>query len=210
MDLTWEEAVLRLKNHSEYPFLFELAFGTMNFDSTHVADALVQFEMTLISGNSKFDRWKRGEAQLTEQEEFGYYIFATEIGDCFHCHSDNSLFTDNLFHNNGVDAEQELEPGKFEVTGIADDFGRFKTPTLRNLVYTAPYMHDGRYNTLDQVIDFYSDSVQVNSTTDILMKKAHQGGVRLVSEQKAALKAFLLTLTDSSILSNPDFQPIAK
>lgn len=206
MDLTWSEAIERLKSDSDYPFLFELAFGTMNFDSTHVADALVQFEMTLISGNSKFDKWKRKEIQLTEQEEFGYYIFATELGDCFHCHADNSLFTDNSFHNNGLDSEENLQPGLYEVTGISDDFGRFKTPTLRNLVFTAPYMHDGRYQTLDQVLDFYSDSVQVNSTVDVLMKKAHQGGVRLVPEQKAALKAFLLTLTDSTILTNPAFQ----
>lgn len=206
MDLSWTEAVARLQGDSDYPFLFNLAFGTFQIDSTLVAKALVQFEMTLISSNSKYDRFKRGEQAFTLEEEYGYTIFNTELGDCFHCHMDNGLVTDNGFHNNGLDTDADLKPGLFEVTNNPDDFGRFKTPTLRNLVFTAPYMHDGRFETIDQVIDFYSDSVQVNQTVDVLMKKAHQGGISLKPDQKAALKAFLLTMTDSTILTNPAYQ----
>lgn len=206
MDLSWPEAVARLQEDSDYPFLFNLAFGTFQIDSILVAKALVQFEMTLISSNSKYDRFKRGEQAFTLEEEYGYTIFNTEMGDCFHCHMDNGLVTDNGFHNNGLDNDADLKPGLFEVTDNPDDFGRFKTPTLRNLIFTAPYMHDGRFETIDQVIDFYSDSVQVNQTVDVLMKKAHQGGLGLKPDQKAALKAFLLTMTDSTILTNPAYQ----
>jgi cytochrome c peroxidase len=206
MDMTWPEAVERLQEDEEYPFLFNLAFGTFEIDSNLVAAALVQFEMTLISGNSKFDRFVRGEEPLTQIEEFGYSIFKSELGDCFHCHSDNLLFTDNGFHNNGLDTEVNLQPGLNEVTGKPDDIGRFKTPTLRNLVYTAPYMHDGRFQTLDQVIEFYSTEVHANSTVDVLMKKSEQGGIQLQPIQKQALKAFLLTLTDSTVITNPDYQ----
>lgn len=206
MDMTWPEAVARLQEDDDYPFLFNLAFGTFDIDSTLVAAALVQFEMTLISGNSKFDRFVRGEEPLTQFEEFGYSIFKSELGDCFHCHSDNLLFTDNAFHNNGLDSEENLQPGLNEVTGKPDDIGRFKTPTLRNLVYTAPYMHDGRFQTLDEVIEFYSTGLHANSTVDVLMKKADQGGLQLQPIQKQALKAFLLTLTDSTIITNPAYQ----
>lgn len=207
MDMTWQEAVERLKKHEEYPALFEKAFGTGEIDSMLVARALVQFEMTIVSANSKFDRYNRGEAEFTPLESMGYDIFASfDRGDCTHCHLlQNPQLADNSFHNNGLDAEEDLKPGLYNVTGIAQDYGKFKTPSLRNLAFTAPYMHDGRFATLEEVVNFYSSGVHKNSTVDPLMEFAHQGGVQLDSLEKKALIAFLLTLSDSSLITHPAF-----
>ena len=164
MHATWTNAVKKLQETSEYPVLFNAAFNTFIIDSTLVAKALAQFERTLLSGNSPFDRYllglKTGYSLEEEIEMFeGYGIFLDKNkGDCFHCHGDqfNPLYTDNLFHNNGLDAVP-TDPGLAKVTGNVSDFGKFKTPTLRNLLFTAPYMHDGRFETLSQVVDHYSN-----------------------------------------------------
>jgi cytochrome c peroxidase len=207
MDLSWSAAVDRLQLHPEYPALFQAAFGTNVIDSMLVAKALVQYEMTLVSASSKFDEWLKGSYELTPLEAFGQALFNSERGDCFHCHG-TVLTTDNAFHNNGLDDDANLKPGLYSVTGDEADFGKFKTPTLRNLVFTAPYMHDGRFQTIDEVIDFYSDSVQNNRNVDVLMEFAFQGGVRLDPFEKQALKAFLLTMTDSSFIENPAHGPM--
>lgn len=205
MDLTWTEAAEKLQNDVYYPALFEQAFGTSEIDSTLVVRAIVQFEMTIVSSESKFDRVLRGESEFTELEAVGSeLVFNTEEGDCFHCHG-GILATDNLFHNNGLDNDENLRPGRFTVTGNEEDFGKFKTPSLRNLAFTAPYMHDGRFTTLSEVIDFYSEGVTINRNIDNLMKQAHLGGVQLSDYQKEALEAFLLTMSDSSVIENPDF-----
>ena len=186
-----------------YPDLFFKAFGTRTIDSTLVVKAIAQFERTMISSNSKWDRYLRGEVQLTQAESKGFEIFFTEKGDCFHCHT-TILFTDHIFHNNGLDSEF-ADKGLFDVTGDPNDMGKFKTPTLRNLEFTAPYMHDGRFETLEEVIDFYSHEVKFSPTIDPLMKKVQQGGIQLTDEEKESLLAFLKTLTDNSFNENPDF-----
>jgi cytochrome c peroxidase len=168
-----------------------------------VVKALAQFERTLISADSKWDRYLRGDTELSVAEARGFEIFFTERGDCFHCHS-TILFTDNEFHNNGLDSVF-TDDGLAGVTGDPADLGRFKTPTLRNLSYTAPYMHDGRFATLEEVIDFYSEGLKFSSTIDPLMKNVNQGGVRLSEEEKTNLLAFLLTLDDHTFITNPDF-----
>ncbi|MBN2172651.1 MAG: hypothetical protein JW731_00875 [Bacteroidales bacterium] len=203
MHQSWPNAMSKLNVHPEYPDLFFKAFETRNIDSTLVTKAIAQFERTLISSNSKWDRYLRGEAQLSLAENKGFEIFFTERGDCFHCHT-TILFTDNLFHNNGLDAEF-TDKGLFEVTGNENDLGKFKTPTLRNLVFTAPYMHDGRFTTLEEVVNFYSHNVQWSPTIDPLMKKVEQGGVQLTDEEKEYLVAFLKTLTDTTFINNPDY-----
>ena len=128
-------------------------------------------------------------------------------GDCFHCHGSNNnpLWTDNQFHNNGLDATF-TDLGLGGVTGDPTDNGKFRTPSLRNLIYTAPYMHDGRFATLEEVIEHYSTGLQTSTTIDPLMKQVNQGGVNLSNQDKADLKAFLLTLSDSDFINNPDFQ----
>ncbi|QNJ97336.1 cytochrome-c peroxidase [Constantimarinum furrinae] len=208
MHNTWPEAVASIQADTEYPELFQDAFGTTTVDRTLVTKAIAQFVRTLISANSKFDRYTMGTAQLTPSELNGLNVFMDENrGDCFHCHGNpnSPLWTDNIFHNNGLD-ESFTDRGRGEVTGDPREFGTFKSPSLRNLAYTAPYMHDGRFETLEEVINHYSEGLVYSSTIDPLMKKVDQGGVQLSEQDKADLKAFLLTLSDPSFISNPAFQ----
>jgi len=173
-----------------------------------VTKAISQFERTLISGNSKFDAYLLGETTLTVQEQNGFNVFMDEAkGDCFHCHgSDNNpLWTDNAFHNNGLD-ESFTDLGLGNVSGDPADNGKFKSPSIRNLAFTAPYMHDGRFATLEEVINHYSEGLKASSTIDPLMKKVSQGGVGLSTQDKADLKAFLLSLSDIEFVNNPKFQ----
>lgn len=207
MASTWPQVVVKLQQHSEYPDLFEQVFGTAKIDSILVTKAIAQFERTLISSNSKFDKYLLGKAELTPQEFKGFNVFMDETkGDCFHCHGSakNPLWTDNLFHNNGLDTSFS-DLGLGAVTGDPADNGKFKSPSLRNLAFTAPYMHDGRFATLDEVINHYSEGLQNSPTIDPLMKKVNQGGVQLSPQDKADLKAFLLALSDYEFISNPSF-----
>ncbi len=208
MHNTWSNVAQTLQVDGEYPGMFEDAFGTQTIDSVLVTKAIAQFLRTLISGNSKFDRYLAGTENLTPSELNGLNVFLDENrGDCFHCHGNpnNPLWTDNIFHNNGLD-ETFTDRGRGEVTGDPREFGLFKTPSLRNLAFSAPYMHDGRFETLDEVIDHYSEGLVYSETIDPLMKKVSEGGVHLTPEDKADLKAFLLSLSDESFINNPDFQ----
>jgi cytochrome c peroxidase len=207
MKSNWEQVEEKLQNHSEYPNLFNAAFGTSIIDSSLVTKAIAQFERTLISSNSKFDKFLLGEATLTLEEQNGFDVFMDETrGDCFHCHGSdkNPLWTDNIFHNNGLD-EAFTDLGLGAVTGDPSDNGKFKSPSLRNLEFTAPYMHDGRFSTLEDVINHYSEGLNNSSTIDPLMKKVSQGGVGLSDQDKADLKAFLLTLSDYEFINNRAF-----
>lgn len=204
---SWEPVEAKLNNHPEYPELFKQAFGTSVITKTLVAKAIAQFERTLISGDSKFDKYSNGDVALTAQEQNGLSIFMDENkGDCFHCHGNpnNPLWTDNQFHNNGLDTTFS-DLGLGQVTGNPNDNGKFRSPSLRNLAYTAPYMHDGRFATLDDVIEHYSTGLQPSATIDPLMKKVDQGGVNLSTQDKTDLKAFLLSLSDPSFINNPAF-----
>ncbi|MCB0402977.1 MAG: cytochrome-c peroxidase [Flavobacteriales bacterium] len=208
MHNTWPNAVASLQAHPAYPGLFEAAFGTSTIDSNLVVKAIAQFERTLISANSKFDRYQMGIEPLTPQELSGLNLFMdTQGGDCMHCHGSpaNPLWTDYEFKDNGLQATY-VDLGLGGVTGSSFDDGKFKTPSLRNLLFTAPYMHDGRFATLDEVIDFYSSGL--NNTPNISSQMEHisTGGVQLTPSEKADLKAFLLTLTDYDYITNPNYQ----
>ncbi len=209
MNNTWENAIEDLENDEEYPTLFTKAFGTDKITKELASKAIAQFIRTISSANSKFDKYLRGEAELTFDERMGYFIFeAEEKGDCFHCHGsiDNPLWTDNRYHNNGMDSVFE-DLGLENVTGLKSDRGRFRTPSLRNLKFTAPYMHDGRYATLDEVIDHYSEGLVFSPSIDPLMKSAYKGGVHLTAKEKKQLKAFLLSLSDDELVNNPEYEP---
>ena len=208
MHSNWGNVAEKLQQDPEYPTLFLRAFGTTTIDSSLVTKAIAQFERILISGNAKFDQYLLGNATLSLEELNGFAIFMDEEkGDCFHCHgSDNNpLWTDNGFHNNGLDSTFD-DLGLGAVTGDPNDNGTFRSPSLRNLNFTAPYMHDGRFATLEEVINHYSEGLQFSSTIDPLMKKVSQGGVQLTPQEKLDLKAFLLTLTDPEFINNPDFR----
>jgi len=204
MKSNWADVESKLQQHAEYPSLFEKAFGASNIDSSLVTKAIAQFERTLISANSKFDKFLLGELNLSPEELNGFNVFMDEAkGDCFHCHGSdkNPLWTDNIFHNNGLD-ETFADLGLGAVTGDPADNGKFKSPSLRNLEFTAPYMHDGRFASLDDVINHYSQGLKNSSTIDPLMKKADQGGVGLTDKDKADLKAFLLSLSDYDFINS--------
>lgn len=208
MHNTWMKATESLQSTTEYPDLFFAAFGTRKIDSVLVTKAIAQFERTLISSNSKFDKYLLGATTLTSSELNGFNVFMDETkGDCFHCHGSdkNPLWTDNAFHNNGLDAVPS-DIGLAKVTGDPSDTGKFKSPSLRNLAFTAPYMHDGRFATLEQVINHYSQGLKASPTIDPLMKKVSAGGVQLSIQDKADLKAFLLSLSDYEFISNSSFQ----
>lgn len=205
---TWANVEQKLQQHDDYPNLFEQAFGTSQIDSTLVTKAIAQFERTLISANSKFDQFLLGEVSLTPEEQNGFNVFMDEArGDCFHCHGSdkNPLWTDNDFHNNGLDAVFS-DLGLGAITGDPADNGKFRSPSLRNLAFTAPYMHDGRFATLEEVINHYSEGLKSSPTVDPLMKKVAQGGVGLTEKDKADLKAFLLTLSDFEFINNQEFK----
>jgi cytochrome c peroxidase len=221
MNLPWPEAVAKLQaddTDTRYPERFFDAFGTTEISEDLVVMAIAQFVRTMISADSKFDRWRRGETDLTDGEYNGYQMFLREGGDpeevpggqfggdCFHCHGEAGLqFTDHLFHNNGLDPSFEADPGRASVTGSPLDSGLFRTPTLRNVALSAPYMHDGRFQTLEEVIEHYNSGGVASSTIDPFMKYT-TGGLTLAPSQKADLLAFLHTLTDTVFVQNPAFQ----
>ena len=202
---SWNEVSQKLMAKDEYKRLFREAFNTNLIDSNHVVKAIAQFERILISADSKFDKFLDYRASLTPSELRGKEIFETEKGDCFHCHS-YPLFTSNDFHNNGIDPENEMGNGRYDVTADINDKGKFKSPTLRNIELTAPYMHDGRFQTLEEVIEHYNFGGHNSSTIDPLMKKVGIG-LGLSQQNKVDLINFLKTLTDTSFINNPDFQP---
>ena len=208
MHANWKKVTERIRQHPTYPNLFLQAFGTSKIDSIMITKAIAQFERTLISGNSKFDQFLRKETTLTPEEQNGFDVFMDEAkGDCFHCHGSNNnpLWTDNKFHNNGLDATFK-DLGFGNVTGDTNDNGKFKSPSIRNLAFTPPYMHDGRFSTLEEVINHYSEGLKKSATIDPLMKNIDKGGVQLSTQDKADLKAFLLTLSDNDFIENPTFQ----
>ena len=200
--------VRKLQSTDDYPPMFEKAFGSRDITFVNIERAIAQFVRSLVSSDSKFDCYLRGETQLSQDELEGYLLFVTEDGaDCFHCHGGggSALMTTNLFYNNGLDADFNDPQDRHGVTGSPMDRGVYKAPTLRNIAVSAPYMHDGRFQTLDEVIDFYSDSVKNSMTISPLMHHVMQGGVRLTAQEKSQLKAFLLTLTDETFLNNPEY-----
>lgn len=207
MNLPWLDAMARLNEHPEYPAMFQEAFGTSKVDSMLVVKAIAQFERTLISHDSKYDKWKRGEADLTESESRGNAIFFGERGQCFQCHK-APLFTDHDFRNNGLDSVFE-EKDRSTVTGNSLDAGKFKTPTLRNVAVNPPYMHDGSISTLEEVVEHYNSGIIQTSTLDAKLSglSSRPPEQRFTEQEKTDLVAFLNCLTDSTFLTNPDFGP---
>lgn len=217
MHQSWEDAIAKLYADVNYRNAFYKAFGEQGIDRMKASKALAQFLRTMISGNSKFDIMYKIENSLplnsidqqvniTPAEWAGYDLFKSLNGaDCFHCHN-GPLMQVQKFSNNGLD-NNFTDLGRMHVTGNSNDKGKFKVPTLRNIELSGPYMHDGRFQTLDEVIEHYSSGIVQSPTIDPLIEFASQGGVQLSSEQKDLLKQFLKTLTDYRFIQNPAFQP---
>jgi len=201
MHSKWGDVEDKLNNDSIYSILFKNAFGIDYIDSNYIVKAISQFERTLISVNSKYDKWIKQELQLNASELNGFAIFNSEKGDCFHCHG-TEMFMDNSFHNNGLDSENSFTDFGLEyVTGNSSDRAKFKTPTLRNIEYSSPYMHDGRFNTLEEVVEHYDSGGNYSSTVDPLMKKIGVG-LQLTNTEKQDLINFLKSLTDDDFINN--------
>ncbi len=198
-----EEIVKRLREHPTYPRLFKKAWGTDSITSSLIARSLAQYERTLLSFNSKYDKWKRGETQLEPIELKGYKLYQSH---CRTCHVEG-LFTDNAYHNNGLDQDsvfqndeyEQIYKGRYRITLDSADLGKYKTPSLRNLGYTQPYMHDGRFRQLMDVVKHYSSRIQPSATLD---KHLPDSGFRFDQEERTQLIHFLHTLNDTSFVND--------
>lgn len=218
MDMDWATTVARLKADEAYPQMFAAAFGNDCVDTLRISYAIAQFMRTMVSANSRFDQaYYYGGTPLSPSEIRGMELFLAEGGDpnvyvggqnggdCFHCHGGSFVqFTDHQFHNNGLDSVF-TDLGREEVTGLPYDRGLFKTPTLRNIALTAPYMHDGRFQTLREVIEHYNTGGHLTQTLDPLMKFPNVG-LGLSEQDIDDLVSFLETLTDTSFVNNPNFR----
>jgi cytochrome c peroxidase len=197
--------IAELNAHPEYPDLFKAAFLVDEITTPYLMRAIAQFERTMISGNSKYDKYVRGEVTLTEQELLGMNLFTDmSKGDCNHCHVLGSTFSDFGYRNTGLDLVP-VDEGRYLITLLESDRGRFKTPSLRNIEFTGPYMHDGRFSTLMECIEHYNTEFFYTEKVDGNLATAVKG--RMSLEEMQAIEAFLLTLSDTEFLTNPDFLP---
>jgi cytochrome c peroxidase len=199
--------VNELQADPNYPYLFRKAFGTDSITVGLIQKALGQFERTIVSGNSRYDLAAQHKIQLTIDEIAGRAIFESQTkGDCVHCHTIGGTFTNFDFKNNGLDTAiggTTIDVGRFTITHLDHDSMMFKTPTLRNIELTAPYMHDGRFNNLQEVVDFYDHGFHRNKNLDVNMALLPKN--RLTVQEKAQLILFLKTLTDLSLTTNPAY-----
>lgn len=197
MNETLENVVSKLQNTEHYPILFEKAFGSPKITGQRLLKAISQFELQLVSSNSKYDKVMRKETEFTEQEQNGYRLFKT---NCATCHNE-PLFTNGKFENNGLEIDTTLNDlGRIKMTNQKEDYLRFKVPTLRNVQFTFPYMHDGRFKTLTEVVKHYN-SIGANT----ILTKQLSKPMNLSEHDRVDLVAFLKTLTDQEFLFNPRF-----
>jgi cytochrome c peroxidase len=196
MDETLPRALDKLRAHADYPARFEAAFGSPQIDSQRLLRALAQFMGSMVSADSAWDRARAGQQPLDPSAARGASRFTEH---CAACHVP-PLFTDHRFRNNGLDAKPS-DPGRGAISGEAQDRGRFRVPSLRNVALTAPYMHDGRFATLDAVLDHYAQGLHRGASTDPLLRE----GLALSADDRADLLAFLRALTDERFLRDARF-----
>jgi cytochrome c peroxidase len=202
MDSSMPEAIAKLSKDDLYKKLFKQAYGDENITGERVLKALSQFMATLISADSKYDRFKQGKENLSSEESQGMALFQQK---CASCHS-GELFTDESFRNTGMYYNTQFkDAGRHRVTLDQSDWMKFRVPSLRNVEYTAPYMHDGRFYTLEAVLNFYSDSVEDNPNLDPQLKQNNHIGIVMNTQEKQFIIAFLKTLSDKNFITNPKF-----
>jgi cytochrome c peroxidase len=192
--------VKELLQDNSYIEMFDKAYQSMP-NAKYIAYAISAFERTLVSGNSRFDKYfyQGNLSALSKSEKNGYKIFSSDSINCISCHS-GFLFSDQKFYNIGLN-ETDYDEGRARLTFDKNDMGKFKTPSLRNISVTAPYMHDGSLQTIEQVIDHYIEGGRNNTNKSKSIKK-----IKMTVDQKNDLKNFLLSLTDNSFVSNKSFQ----
>ncbi|WP_231563252.1 cytochrome-c peroxidase [Salegentibacter sp. Hel_I_6] len=204
MGETMTNVIAKLRNDSEYRQLFAAAFTNEAVNNENMLKALSQFMVMMISADSKYDKHVRGEngGDFTDKEKYGLEVFQQK---CASCHT-SDLFTDDAFRNNGLPPYPGInDVGREEVSGSKSDRYKFKVPSLRNVAVTAPYMHDGRFGSLESVLDFYDSGVHDSETLDPILKQNNRLGINLSEEEKEALLAFMNTLTDETYLNDERF-----
>ncbi|MAY83555.1 MAG: cytochrome-c peroxidase [Flavobacteriales bacterium] len=215
MDESLENVIQKLSADQQYKDQFTRAFGSPEITTEKMSLAMEQFMNSIVSNDSKYDRYINGLVSLDSNEERGRVLFFSEFNpafpslsgaDCQHCHSAPN-FENDAYMNNGLDTDAQMtDNGRMKATNSASDKGKFKVPSLRNIELTAPYMHDGRFETLEEVIDHYNVGLQNSTTLDpTLVYPLNNGGLQLTEEDKRDLIAFLKTLTDYSLITNPEF-----
>ena len=204
MNSNLTEIVKLLNSDTEYKKLFALAFPGKPIDTENMLKAMSQFLVMVTSSNSKFDKFRRNETagNFTTDETEGYAIFNSK---CASCHA-TDLQTDDSFRNNGLAVNAFVNDiGRYRVTESADDYYKFKVPSLRNIEITAPYMHDGRFGSLESVLNHYSSGVQSSKTLDPILNQNGKLGIALTADEKVKIIAFLKTLTDHQYLTDKRF-----
>lgn len=213
MHETLPNAISELMAIKEYREMFFDAFGTREISEDLLSKALAQFMRSVIAYSLKLAPGGTGRAYRDAQQERGFMVFIDEKkGDCFHCHTVTLLNTDFRFTNNGVNDDNATDLGLGGVTNNPLDKHKFKTPSLINIKYTAPYMHDGRFETLEDVLNFYDTGFHVTPTLDPNIRKhADQDGKPIprtwTEQDKKDLIYFLESLVDEDLLTNPDYAP---
>ena len=211
---TLPNAVAKLKAVQAYKDQFKRAFGSEEITSEKMSLAMEQFMNSIVSVESKFDRVQRGDDTFTPSERRGRELFFTEYNqffpdssgaDCAHCHSPKN-FENDLYMNNGLDAGPDITDfGREDATGNAMDRGKMKVPSLRNIDLTPPYMHDGRFQTLEEVVEHYNSGIKPSPSLDPALENTRATGLFLNAQDKADLVAFLKTLTDTDLMTNPEY-----
>lgn len=212
MGMGFEELVSRLSQEDYYEVLFQKAYGTSDISQARITDALEEFINSLASANSKFDQAVAANngnhfsnlSGLTDQENLGKTLYSN---NCSGCHGHDLVALSRSMANNGLDLEYE-DKGRYEVSQHTGDKGVFKVPVLRNIELTAPYMHDGRFETLEEVVEHYSTGIKDHPNLDFQLKENFSGEPRHMNfsdEEKEALVAFLKTLTDYEFIAEAKF-----
>jgi cytochrome c peroxidase len=196
MNESMSNVISKLQQSDDYKDLFKKAYGSSTVTDQRVFQALACFMGMLVSDQSKYDQVKRGLATFTANESAGYLLFQQK---CSSCHSE-PLFTDYSYRNNGLD-DSFTDLGRGLITQEPSDYGKFKVPSLRNVAFTYPYMHDGRFYTLNQVLEHYRSGIVQSTTLDPLIAS----GIPLTNTEKIQLIAFLKTLSDYQLISNTLF-----
>lgn len=215
MNETLENAIAKLKGKKEYRDQFTRAFGDDDITAQRMALAMEQFMLSIVSYQSKYDKYLAGEVALTESEERGRQLYFTEFNpffpeqsgaDCAHCHGGIN-FENDRYMNNGLDTDETItDIGREEVTNVPFDKALFKVPSLRNIAVTPPYMHDGRFATLEAVIEHYNSGIQTSSTVDPALLHTQETGLMLNAQNKQDLVNFLKTLTDEEYLNKEEYK----
>lgn len=201
MDEQFANVLQKIRGDSQYPKMFNAAFGSDEINSTRFLQAMSQFMNMLVSANSRYDKYVRNEGgTLSSDELAGKSLFEQK---CATCHA-TDLFTDRSFHNNGIQAAI-TDSGRYAITTDPVDIGKFKTPTLRNLAKTAPYMHNGSLATLESVLNYYATGVHTSATLDTLLNKNGIVGIPMTAGEKTKIISFLLTLTDEDFIRDARF-----